>query len=94
VLVTPRRGVARLYQSDLRPPAARTASFFLRQNLPRLSKAVCRRWRIDPRITFRLTRVNRTTFRLRRHNRTRVDEIADQHLKERKQRRRSKLAVC
>jgi hypothetical protein len=28
------------------------------------------------RITFRLTRVNRTTFRLRRHNRTRVDEIA------------------
>ena len=44
--VTPRRGVARLYQSDLRPPAARTASFFLRQNLPRLSKAVCWRWRI------------------------------------------------
>ena len=27
--VTPRRGVARLYQSDLRPPAAGTASFFL-----------------------------------------------------------------
>ena len=46
------------------------------------------------RITFRLTRVNRTTFRLRGRNRTRVDEIADQHLKERKQRRRSKLAVC
>ena len=38
--------------------------------------------------------VGRTTFRLRRHNRTRVDEIADQHLKERKQRRRPKLAVC
>jgi len=38
--------------------------------------------------------VGRTTVRLRRHNRTRVDEIADQHLKERKQRRRSKLAVC
>ena len=28
--VTPRRGVARLYQSDLRPPAGGTASFFLR----------------------------------------------------------------
>ena len=26
--VTPRRGVARLYQSDLRPPAAGTASLF------------------------------------------------------------------
>jgi hypothetical protein len=40
-----------------------------------------------------LTR-ERITFRLARVNRTRVDEIADQHLKERKQRRRSKLAVC
>jgi hypothetical protein len=37
------------------------------------------------RITFRLTRVNRTTFWLRWHNRTRVDQIDDQHLKERKQ---------